>query len=298
MNDDPLIDRVRLQTVLAVARAGSPSAAARVANVPATTFYRQLEAMERAAGSALFSKQRGNWRPTTLGVKLVGIASDLERQMRDFRLAASGESRGGLLRVTTSESFANFYLAERISRFIDATPHVTVELIATNRRLDLAKGEADIAIRPHSQPGDGLVGRRAGRMLHALFAAETYFKAHGVPASEQDLRQHRLLAYGSEIAHFDAAEWTGHALQGRKPVACFNDLTSMARAVESGLGIAALPAHVGRQIKGARRLKLAGNGLPADIWILCHATQRRNADVTAFIRYFANEIKRNISIFE
>ena len=297
--NDRLLDDVRYSTVLAIARAGSPSAAALATGGQATTLYRQIEAIETAVGSPLFLRDRRGWTPTPLGRHLIEIAVELARRMNDFSLSASAfESRKrGLLRVTLSDAFSGFYLAQRLPGFVEANPGFTVELIVTNRRLDLSKGEADIAIRPHSQPGDGLVGRRAGKMLHALFASEAYLRGRQVPTSIDDLSRHHLLAYGDDIGDFDAARWTADMPYKQNIIGRFSDVTSIARAVEGGLGVAFLPIFVGAQLKATRRLWQAGDGLPTDIWLLCHSSQRRNLKATAFIRHFAKTIKRDAHLF-
>lgn len=294
------MDATHLSVLLAIARSGSPSAAAAKEDAQPATLYRQIDALEKAAGAKLFTRLRGQWSPTPLGLKLIEIASGLERKLGDFSLAAAAEDEkaSGLLRVTSSDAFAGYYLASRLAGFAVSVPGITVELIVSNRRLDLGKGEADIAIRPHSHPGDGLFGRRAGRMNHSLFASNAYIERMGLPASLEQCAVHDVIAYGREIAHFDAAHFTAAMLRRKNPVARMNDLVSMARAVEGGLGLAALPNFVGRQLAGTRLLMPAGNGLPVDIWILSHETQRKNAKVKAFTRYFANQIRLDASLLQ
>ena len=294
------MDATHLSVLLAIARSGSPSAAAAKEDAQPATLYRQIDALEKAAGAKLFMRLRGLWTPTPLGHKLIEIAAGLERKLVDFSLAAAAEDEkaAGLLRVTASDAFAGFYLASRLAGFAASTPGITVELIVTNLRLDLGKGEADIAIRPHSHPGNGLFGRRAGRMHHGLFASNAYIARMGLPVGAEHCADHEIIAYGREIAHFDAAHFTAALLRGKTPVARMNDLVSMAKAVEAGLGLAALPNFVGRQLAGTRYLMPAGNGLPVDIWVLCHESQRKNAKVKAFTRYFANQIKLDASLLQ
>lgn len=300
MKIDVLLDAGKLQAILAVAQAGSPSAAASKQGVQPSTIYRQIEAAESQAGSPLFHRRQGAWTPTALGVRLVDIAAELENRLREFSLvAAAQDSRAaGLLRVTASDAQAHFYLADRLSGFHNKHPNLSVELLITNHRLDIAIGEADIALRPHSQPGDGLVGRRVGRMLHAVFGSENYLLGKPQPRKPDDLEGHQLLAYGSELAHFSAAQWTTQLLQTKTATARFNTVTGLARAVEGGLGLAVLPCFVGKQLLKTRMLFLADNGLSADIWLLCNAQQRRIEKITAFVRYFAAAIKADAQLFE
>ncbi len=300
MTTDALLDAGKLHGILAVARAGSPSAAASKAGVQPSTLYRQIEAAEIEVGSPLFVRRQGVWTPTALGNRLVKIAAELENRLRDFGLAAAAQDgrAAGLLRVTVSDAQAHYYLAARLNAFYAEHPDLSVELLITNRRLDLANGEADIALRPHSQPGDGLVGRRVGRMTHAVYGAESYLVGKPLPRTADDLTGHRLLAYGRELSHFSAAQWTTQMLRSNTAAARFNTVTGLARAVEGGLGLAVLPCFVGHQLHKTRMLFAADNGLPSDIWLLCHEQQRRAKKVTAFLRHFAGAIKADANLFE
>lgn len=294
------LDPGRLRSVLAVALSGSPARAAVALGVQPSTLYRQIQTIEVQTGSPVFRRHHGNWIPTVLGQKLVEIASQLERQLRDFELAADVlDGRiGGVLRVTVSDAQANYYVASRLAAFHAAHPGLIVELVITNRRLDLARGEADVAMRPHSQPGDGHIGRRVGRVVHAVYGGKRYLSGKNRPTTPADLVHHTILAYGHELSHFSAAQWTTEMIRGKAPAARFNEVTAMARATEAGLGLAVLPCYVGDQLADIEKVMPAGDGLPADIWLLYHKAQRNNAKIKTFIRYFAATIRSDGALFE
>ncbi len=294
------LDAGTLQAVLEVARAGSPSGAASKGDMQPSTLYRRIDAAERKVGAPLFFRHQGMWKPTALGNNLVEIAAELENRLRDFALAAAAHNvrAEGVLRVTTSDAFAHFYLASRLCNFHREHPGLRVELLTTNLRLDLTKGEADIALRPHSQPGDGLIGRCLGRMFHAVYGSKKYGGVRPLPRSADDLKGHHIIAYGTELSHFSAAQFTNDLLKGDAAIASFNTVTGLARAVESGLGLAALPCFVGDQLPNTQKLFPVDNGLPADIWLLCHEKQRRTKKARAFLSHFAAAIKADAPLFE
>ena len=300
MSFNLIAETAKLPAILAVARDGSPSAAAQRIGLQPSTLYRQIQSAEHAVGSPLFFRRNGTWTPTPIGKRLVDIAVELESRLIDFNLVASAHDQRaeGLLRVTASDAQANFYLSGKLADFKAHFPLLTVELIVTNRRLDLANGDADIALRPHSQPGDGLVGRRVGRILHAVYGAQHYLDRIAPIRSYDDLHHAEIIDYGQKISHFSAAQSTANMLRGKRTVARFDSITSMARAVEAGLGLAVLPCFVGDQLVSTRKLFLADDGLPSDIWLLCHKSQRRSPKVSNFVRYFANIIRRDSLVFE
>lgn len=299
MTTRPPIDAGKLKTLLAVAGAGSPAAAASALRVQPSSLYRQMKALEDEVGGLLFHRRKGAWTLTALGESLAGIAAELDSKLRDFsRLAAAQDNLAqGLIRVTASDAPANFYLAGKLAGFREAYPNIMVELLVTNRRLDLANGEADIALRPHSEPGNALVGRRVGNMRHAVYAKKSYLAGKPVPRSAENLSGHAILAYGSNLQHFNAAQWTSKILNGANPASSFDTVTALARAVEGGMGLAVLPCFVGDQLQDTRALFPAPDELTADIWLL-YAKARRQKKITNFVSYFAECFRRDAKRFE
>jgi DNA-binding transcriptional LysR family regulator len=289
-----------LRAVLAIARSGSPSQAATALRVTPSTIYRQIDSLEHDIGNRVFERHRDGWTPNQFGKKLVEIATKTESGLRDFQLLVqSNDNRtSGLLRVTVSDGEANFYVARKLAALLARHPELTIELLVTNRRLDLASGEADVAIRPHSQPGEGLTGRRAGVMLHAIYAAQSYLQEHGVPRQPSDLSQHHVCGYGEALSHFSAATWTMRQLGGTRPVARFDQLTALARAVEGGMGLAVLPCYIGDQLADSKLIMYAGDGLPADIWLISHRSQRKNIKVRNFFAFFQSAFRQDAALFK
>jgi len=111
--------------------------------------------------------------------------------------------------------------------------------------------EADVAIRmsPPRQPG--LVRRRLMQLRYHLYASPQYLEAHGTPKKPQDLDGHKLIAYG-EGAHPPAPNlnWlleAGSKDGRRRAVLRVNSIHGIFRAVQNGIGIAALPEYMSRE---------------------------------------------------
>ena len=143
-----------LRFFLAVARHGSTLSAAKILGVSQPTAQRRLAALEESIGRKLVERHPTGYRLTELGMTLLPHAEDVERSIMGFKrqLMSGGQELSGTLRVTCPEGMASRLLAPLIELFRAKYPELRVDLIMTDHRLDLAKGEAEVAVRIH-EPG-------------------------------------------------------------------------------------------------------------------------------------------------
>jgi DNA-binding transcriptional LysR family regulator len=155
-----------LRHFLAFARAGSMQAAAKALGVNQSTVQRRIAELEERVGRRLVERHLGSYRLTELGEELRPAAEGIEAAVAAFErhLAACDKGLTGTIRVTCGS-----ILADRLRRtsLIDAFharhPGLRVELVISDRFLDLSKGEADIAIRagePQDEPWSAARSRR------------------------------------------------------------------------------------------------------------------------------------------
>jgi DNA-binding transcriptional LysR family regulator len=178
-----------LRIFLAVARSGSTLAAARTLGVNQTTVARRVAALEAATGLRLFDRRQDGYRLSEDGSVLVAPAEKVEQAAAGLEQTVGQQRRhfGGVVRVTSTEMIANDILTPWIAEFMEVYPQIRVETIATERRLDLAGGEADIAIRSQKEPDDpGVVYRRLAPGAWALYCSRAYAERRGVPRSVED----------------------------------------------------------------------------------------------------------------
>ena len=168
--------------------------------------------------------------------------------MTEAILADSKERPRGPLTVTATVGFSTLWLTPHISEFLDLYPEISMTLICEDRELDLSMREADIAIRmrPPTQPD--LVQRHLLSVhLHA-YASADYIEKWGMPMTTDDLDNHRLIVYSDgPLARVTNPGWLRNRESGshglRRPVFKVNNTLGMLRAVESGIGVAALPDY-------------------------------------------------------
>jgi DNA-binding transcriptional LysR family regulator len=236
-----------LRYFLAVAREGSTLAAAKALGVSQPTVQRRLAALEDRIDRKLVEHHPTGYRLTDLGKMLFPHAEDVERSVVAFqRQLASGEQElSGILRVTCPEGMASRLLAPLIESFRAKYPELRVDLIMTDRRLDLTKGEAEVAVRMHEPGDESLIARKIADAPWAIFASRSYIKRHGRPQGREDLDRHAVIEFGGEMANNHAGRWLRTTAPRARIAARGNSMLGVLAAVKSGAGLAALPMLLG-----------------------------------------------------
>jgi DNA-binding transcriptional LysR family regulator len=148
-----------LKYFLAVARNGSTLAAAKVLGTSQSTVHRRLRELERRVGRSLIKRHPTGYRLTELGNLMVVYAERVEEAVVTFErnLIASDQGLVGIIRVTCPEAFGYRLMRSNVvDKFTTRFPGLRVEFVMSDKLLDLAKGEADIAIRGGRPPMVGL----------------------------------------------------------------------------------------------------------------------------------------------
>ncbi|WP_119419051.1 LysR family transcriptional regulator [Desertibaculum subflavum] len=229
---------------LTVARSGSTLAAARSLGVNQTTVARRMAALEAATGLRLFDRRQDGYRLSEDGAALMAAAEKMEQAALGLEQAVGQQRRhlGGVVRVTTTETLANDILTPWIAEFMELYPQIRVETIATERRLDLAAGEADIAIRSQKKPDDsGVVYRRLAPGAWAVYCSPAYAARRGVPRSVEELAGHSVIGVDGPLGKLDPFQWmTAVTPPDSFRTKCVS-VVNMVAAIKASLGVGPLP---------------------------------------------------------
>ena len=250
------LDWDKLRVFHAVAEAGSFTHAGETLNLSQSAVSRQIQALEEALQVPLFHRHARGLILTEQGETLNRSVREVfaKLAMTEALLTESRERPTGRLKVTTTTGFGAMWLAPRLRRFFEAHPDVQLTLLLDDSDLDLAMREADVAIRMHPPRQPDLVQRHLATFGWRVFGAPAYLKAAGIPQRVEDLDAHRIVCWGDHRPPTDQVNWLTEA--GRRPGAPrraaveINSQTGILRAVRSGLGLAALPEYMGRELEG------------------------------------------------
>ena len=255
------LDWEKLRLFELVAEAGSFTEAARRLHMSQPALSRQIGALEASIGAKLFHRHARGLAMTHEGEQLRVATRDMQDRLESARQAidASRDRPTGEIRISTTVSFGTTWLARQLGDFLDLYPDITVSLMLSDLDVDLAKREADVAIRFHPPLQSELVQKPLIGIRHYLCASPDYLARHGVPQSVADLDNHRLISYGDAAPDvLKGINWVlelGHEGAPRRPALMINNSHGILQAVEAGAGIAALPSYLIR-FSGKVRLVL------------------------------------------
>lgn len=294
MHRRPAFDWDDLRYFLAVARHGSTLAAGRALGLSQSTVQRRLAELERRIGRQLVKRHPTGYRLTELGEEMLPYAERVEQAVRGFeeRLEAAKRDVLGVIRVTCPEPLVyRITQSSLLDRFHAKHPGLRVEFVMSDKYLDLAKGEADVALRSGDTTDDELVGRKIADSLWAVYASRKYIERHGRPERIEDLERHRLVGFDETMANHRAATWLRAVAPGAQIVARNNSVLGVLYAVKSGVGIAPLPTALGDAEEDLVRV-LGPIPELARIWrLLAHPDVRRTPRVSAFFDFITGEIE-------
>ena len=280
------------KVLLALSRGGSVAAAARELQVDNTTITRRLSALEESLGAQLLVRNGREFIWTASGLAAVETAKSMEVAISEtLRAVAAGKGEvSGTVRVATAPSLVPILVKHVLPELRAAHPALNVEFGGSYNRVDLARGEADLALRFARPQEPDFIGRHAADVGWFVYAAQNYLDQHGQPTDHEALRQHRLVLYVQQMHAVSPLCWMEQYHNNNQDTARVDSLTLAGSMVSSGEGIAVLPTFVGDRIAGLKRVFPERIGINSG-WIVYHESMRNSARIRAvadgLINYFA-----------
>lgn len=280
-----------LPFIIAVHRHGTFSAAAKALGVTHTTVARRIKGLEQRYGSPLVDLTRDGLTLTATGETVLETALRIEDQLLNLERAISGADMrlAGVLRLATCDAFAWLY-ADAFRGFGDRYPLIELEIIASNEVLNLARREADVAIRVTNTPQDNLVGRRINTLDHAIYGTSDLAARAKTGWSLWDLP---WITYATRQPTRMIEAWMQNNLPNAKIAAQVDTTLIMLRAVQAGIGIAVLPTILGDGCTSLQRLSAPFPELRQDVWLLTPRAALSTARVRAFYDHMAGNRARH-----
>jgi len=283
-----------LKHLLAVAQHGSTLAAGRALGVDQSTVQRRLVELERRIGQSLVQRQASGYRLTAVGQEMLPFALAVERSVQAFerRLSVLGTEAAGVIRLTCPEPIVNRLMQTGLlDRFHVRHPALRVQFVMSDKYIDLAQGEADVALRSGDTDDDELVGRKIGDSIWAVYASRTYIERHGQPAGIHDLGQHALVGFDESMAKHRIAQWLRKVAPDTPLAARSSSVLGLIYSVKAGIGVGPLPLPLGEAEPDLVQV-LAPVPELSRIWRLLTTRElRRTPQVSAFFDFIVEEIE-------
>ncbi len=207
MSRRPPLDPGGMLVFATLARAGGVRGAAAELGVPRSTVSRRLAELEEQVGLPLVVRTARRFALTELGVVLAARCNELEELLHRTGALLHGASRepSGVLRIEAAPVIGEEILPEVVAELVRTYPKVTVEIRLSADYVDLRGGRVDIALRawPIEDASD-LFAVRLGMSITGFWVSPAYARAHGTPASPEDLASHDCIVVGNATD----ASWT------------------------------------------------------------------------------------------
>ncbi|HUS96695.1 MAG TPA: LysR family transcriptional regulator [Hyphomicrobiaceae bacterium] len=246
------MDWDKLRIFHAAAEVGSFTHAGEHLHMSQSAVSRQVSALEKDLGVALFHRHARGLVLTEQGEVLFQTAAEVMTKLRtaETLLGNATTKPAGDLRLTCPVGLGTVWITQRIREFMELYPDIRVELVLNDEQLDISMRAADVAVWTHEPEQSDLIRRTLFQARVRAFASAQYVRKYGAPHSLQDLDNgHRIISHGGTVAqHLSAVRWLETAgREGREPrVPAFraNSVIAMKYAIRSGIGIGMIPDYL------------------------------------------------------
>lgn len=286
-----------LRVFHAVARAGSLAAAARALKVSQPTVSRRIRDLEADLGLRLFDRLTHGLRLTDAGRDVLEKAREMEAAARAIadRVASAPDRIAGTIRLTAPDGIGDRLLVPRLAALRARHPGLNVELLLTNEAVDLAGGEADVALRLGAPRDETLVGRRVADGTFHLYASREYLARTGLPEPERRFERHLIIDGAGRMAHVEQRRRLRSIAEGAEVSSTFDHLLAQLHAAEAGLGIVGLPPCIVGPDSQLVRLPSDLFEVRLPVWVLTRPDLRRCPRVAA-IKAFLDDAVASIAL--
>ena len=245
------MDWDKLKIFYAVAEAGSFTRATINLNLSQSAISRQIQSLEEDLKVQLFERHARGLTLTENGEYVFKTAHEVISKLKDVETSLSDQKNKptGKLTITTVRSFGTHWLTPRIQEFMQLNPNIEVELIFDDEELDLSTRQADIGIFMRRPKQLNYIQRKLVDINYYIYGSTKYLDKYGIPKTINDLNKHRFISFGkgapSPVFNPDWALKLGvKDNKKRKSIMKVNSVMGLLLAVESGVGLAALPEYL------------------------------------------------------
>ena len=244
------MDWDKLKIFHAVAEAGSFTSATVNLNLSQSAISRQIQSLEEDLKVKLFERHARGLTLTENGEYVFKTAHEVIGKLKEVETTLGDKKNkpSGKLTVTTVVSFGTTWLTPRIQEFMQLNPEIEVELIFDDKELDLSTRQADIGIFMRRPKQLNYIQKKLIDINYHVYGSTKYLEKYGYPKTINDLNKHKFISYGrgnpSPVYNPDWALKLGMKDKKRKTVMKVNSVYGLLLAVQSGVGLAALPDYL------------------------------------------------------
>lgn len=272
---------------LTVHRQGNLARAGTSLKLDPTTVGRRVTALESKLGARLFDRTASGYRLTAAGRRMLPRAEGIEREAlaveRD--VAGTDQRLQGTVRLSATEMLTTRFIAPYLSKFRERFPDITLDLVCTNRDLNLARREADIALRLARPDHEDLVVKKLFTIDLGVYAAVDYVDRFGMPPTSGDLSGHRVVLFADAKPFRRENAWAAENLHNAHTSMRSDSVSSIYSAIVGGVGVGLLPCLIADNESRLIRVPLQGAPAPRSVWQAVHEDLQHSARIRAVLDF-------------
>jgi len=291
------MDWDKLKIFHAVAEAGSFTSATVNLNLSQSAISRQIQSLEEDLKVKLFERHARGLTLTENGEYVFKTAHDVIAKLKEVETTLSDKKTkpSGKLTVTTVRSFGTHWLTPRVEEFMKLNSEIEIELIFDDKELDLSTRQADIGIFMRRPKQLNYIQKKLIDINYHIYGSNKYLEKNGFPKKVNDLNNHRFISYGrgnpSPVYNPDWALKLGMKdNKKRKTVMKVNSVMGLLLAVESGVGLAALPDYLVFQSRNLIKVLPKVEGPITEAHFVYPESMKNVAKVQAFRNFLYSKI--------
>ena len=291
------MDWDKLKIFHAVAEAGSFTSATVTLNLSQSAISRQIQSLEEDLKVKLFERHARGLTLTENGEYVYKTAHEVISKLKEVETSLGDQKNkpSGKITITTVRSFGTHWLTPRIQEFMQLYPEMEVELIFDDKELDLSTRQADIGIFMRRPKQLNYIQKKLIDINYHIYGSNTYLEKFGMPKTINDLNKHKFISFGrgtpSPVYNPDWAIKVGMKdSKKRKSVMKVNSVMGLLLAVESGVGLAALPDYLVVQSKNLLKVLPKVEGPITEAHFVYPASLKNVARVQAFRNFLYSKI--------
>jgi DNA-binding transcriptional LysR family regulator len=252
-------DLNHLLTFARVVQSGSFAAAAERLGIAPSVASKHVAKLERALDARLLQRSTRKLSLTEAGRAYYEHCARIVEELEQSRAAVASlqAEPSGKLRVTCINSFAGWVIAPMLPAFFKRYPKIELEIVTSDRMIDLAEEGFDLALRITAAPQPNLVARRIAPVRFVVVGSPEYFARHGTPQTPADLVQHNCLGFPLSLV-----DHVWRLARGDEQLAVpvrgslgINNVDALRYNALAGVGVALLPTYaVGKYLRDGRLL--------------------------------------------
>lgn len=291
-----------MRVFVAIASAGTLTAAGRRLRMPLTTVSRVLAALEGHVGATLIARTTRRFDLTDRGREYLEacrrILDDIDST--HARIAGKDLELSGELALTAPIVFGRLHILPIVAAFLRAYPKMTARMMLVDRVVDLVEEGIDVALRIGALPDTSMIAVRVGGVRITTCASPAYLKARGQPRSPKALAGHDCITFASAESRDFWIFRRGSELQNvrLRSKLSVNTAEAAVDAAAAGLGITRLLSYQTQRDIAAGRLKAILTRFDdgdVPVHLIRRDGSRSQAKVKRFVEFAVPRLRKKLS---